>query len=156
MKSRPYRHMAHVPSFRLRSIVFFTAAMFDRRPLLGEARPHEILRGIWERSAERNGWYVGDYLLMPDHVHFFAQPAPDSNLMCDWVRMWKSVSARQMMKALSVEAPVWQDDYFDRYLRYAESYRQKCQYVRNNPVRAGLVQRPEDWPYQGRIFNLEI
>jgi putative transposase len=148
--------MAHLPSFRTRPIVFLTAATFDRRRLLDKDQPHAILRGIWERSAQRNGWYVGDYVLMPDHVHFFAQPAPNSDLMRDWVKTWKSVSARQIMKALGVGAPVWQDDYFDRYLRSTESYTQKWEYVRNNPVRAGLVQRPEDWPYQGRIFNLEL
>ena len=148
--------MAHLPSFRRQPIVFLTAATFDRRRLLDKAQPHAILRGIWERSAQRNGWYVGDYVLMPDHVHFFAQPGPSSDLMSDWVKAWKSVSARQIMKALSVAAPVWQDDYFDRYLRSTESYAQKWEYVRSNPVRAGLVHRPEDWLYQGRIFCLEL
>ena len=148
--------MAHVSSFRRQPSVFLTAATFDRRRLLDKDRPHAILRGIWERSAERNGWHVGDYVLMPDHVHFFAQPGPSSDLMRDWVKTWKSVSARQIMKSLGVVAPVWQDDYFDRYLRSAESYSQKWEYVRNNPVRAGLVHRPEDWPYQGRIFSLEL
>jgi len=93
---------------------------------------------------------------MPDHVHFFAQPGPDPDLMCEWVKMWKSMSVRQIIKALSVKTPVWQDDYFDRYLRSTESYAQKWEYVRSNPVRAGLVVRHEDWPYQGRIFNLEL
>jgi putative transposase len=68
--------------------------------------------------------------------------------------MWKSVSSRQITKVLNVRVPVWQEDYFDRYLRSAESYGQKWQYVRNNPVRAGLVRCPEDWPYQGRIWSL--
>jgi REP-associated tyrosine transposase len=146
--------MAHLPSFRPQSIVFLTAVTFERRPLLSQPSSHKILRVIWERSAERNGWYVGDYVLMPDHVHFFAQATTGSDRMCDWVRMWKSVSSRQITKVLNVRVPVWQEDYFDRYLRSAESYGQKWQYVRNNPVRAGLVRCPEDWPYQGRIWSL--
>ena len=148
--------MAHLPSFRRQPIVFLTAATFDRRLLLDNGQSHGILRGIWERSAERNGWYVGNYVLMPDHVHFFAQPGPRSDLIRDWVKTWKSVSARQIMKALRVEAPIWQDDYFDRYLRSTESYAQKWEYVRSNPVRAGVVDRSEDWPYHGRIFSLEL
>src|SRR5262245_12502101 len=156
MKTIPYRHMAHLPPFRRQPIVFLTAATFDRRRLLDNDQSHGILRGIWERSAEHNGWLVGDYLLMPDHVHFFAQPGPGSDLMGDWVKTWKSVSARQIMKALGVGAPVWQDDYFDRYLRSIESYTQKWEYVRNNPLRGGLVARPADWPYQGRILSLEL
>jgi putative transposase len=148
--------MAHLPSFRRQPIVFLTAATFDRRRLLDNPQSHRILREIWERSAERNGWHVGDYVLMPDHLHFFAQPGSSSDLMRDWVKTWKSVSARQIMTANGIGAPVWQDDYFDRYLRSTESYAQKWEYVRNNPVRAGLVVRREDWPYQGRIFSLEL
>ena len=106
MKTRPFRHLAHVQSFRRQPIVFLTAATFDRRRLLDNGQSHGILREIWERSAERNGWYVGDYILMPDHVHFFAQPGSGSDLMRDWAKTWKSVSARQIMKALGVEAPV--------------------------------------------------
>ena len=156
MKRRPYKHLTHLPSVQRQPIVFFTAATFDRKLVLGHPGAHEILRGLWERSAELNGWYVGDYLLMPDHVHFFAQPRDDADPMGQWVKAWKSISARQMIKAFQLEGPIWQDDYFDRYLRSGESYNQKWQYVRGNPMRAGLVQRSEDWPFQGRIFRLEI
>jgi REP element-mobilizing transposase RayT len=48
-------------------------------------------------------------------------------------------------------APVWQRHFWDRQLRKSESYDQKWQYVIENPVRAGLVTKPEDWPYQGEL-----
>lgn len=51
-------------------------------------------------------------------------------------------------------APIWQRDYFDRFLRTAESYGNKWDYVCNNPVRAGLVASAADWPYQGVIYEL--
>ena len=51
-------------------------------------------------------------------------------------------------------ALVWQRDYWDRQLRSGESYSEKWAYVRANPVRAGLVARPEDWPYQGEMCEL--
>jgi putative transposase len=74
--------------------------------------------------------------------------------MKSWVQLWKSLSARLLIKAFSVKSPVWQEDYFDRYLRSTESFAQKWEYVRHNPVRAGLVTRPEDWAYSGRICTL--
>jgi len=43
---------------------------------------------------------------------------------------------------------------FHHRLRGGESYAQKWQYVRENPVRAGLVTRPEDWPYFGRVHEI--
>jgi len=50
--------------------------------------------------------------------------------------------------------PIWQADYFDRYLRSAESYSEKWQYVADNAVRAGLVNDAEAWPYRGTIHEL--
>jgi hypothetical protein len=41
----------------------------------------------------------------------------------------------------------WQRDFFEHRLRNDESARQKADYILYNPVRAGLVERPEDWPY---------
>ena len=41
----------------------------------------------------------------------------------------------------------WQRDFFDHRLRCDESYIEKAYYIRNNPVRAGLVDNPQDWPY---------
>lgn len=43
----------------------------------------------------------------------------------------------------------WQTDCWDTQMRSGEHYREKWEYVRHNPVRAGFVQRPEDWPWQG-------
>jgi hypothetical protein len=68
-----HRHLPHVASFRDNPIVFFTTCTHKRRKLLACAQSHAILRGLWKRSAERDGWWVGHYILMPDHVHFFAR-----------------------------------------------------------------------------------
>jgi hypothetical protein len=50
---------------------------------------------------------------------------------------------------------VWEEGFFDHVLRSNESYSQKWHYVRENPVRAGLVRSVEDWPYQGEIVYIE-
>jgi REP element-mobilizing transposase RayT len=91
---------------------------------------------------------------MPDHAHFFARPASDARLKAKWIGMWKSVSSRRIEGMLAIDPPIWQPDYFDRYLRSSESYSEKWQYVEQNPVRAGLVARAENWPYHGTINNL--
>ena len=41
----------------------------------------------------------------------------------------------------------WQRDFFDHRIRRDESHEEKAAYIRNNPVRGGLVKAPEDWPY---------
>ena len=54
-----------------------------------------------------------------------------------------------------ITSPHWQKTFFDHLLRSSESYSEKWNYVRENPVRAGLVANAEDWPYVGEIFALE-
>jgi REP element-mobilizing transposase RayT len=95
-----HRHLPHVSSFRDNPIVFFTTCTQKRRKLLACAQSHVILRGLWERSAERDGWWVGHYILMPDHVHFFARRATIAQPMAKWMQMWKSVSSRQLAASL--------------------------------------------------------
>lgn len=91
---------------------------------------------------------------MPDHIHMFAMPDLTPMPLGKWVATWKSLAARQLVASAGAVAPVWQRDYFDRYLRTTESYGEKWEYVRLNPVRAGLVTNEEDWPYQGVINKL--
>jgi hypothetical protein len=50
--------------------------------------------------------------------------------------------------------PVWQQGFFDHVVRNSESYSEKWEYVRQNPVRAGLCLRPEDWPWQGEVVPI--
>src|SRR5437879_12260622 len=76
---------------------------------------------------------------MPDHVHFFSRRATVARPMAEWMQMWKSVSSRQLAAALNITTPIWQPEYFDRYLRSRENYGQKWNYVKQNALRAGLI-----------------
>jgi hypothetical protein len=58
------------------------------------------------------------------------------------------------MRASNV-AQLWEEGFFDHVLRSDESYSQKWNYVRENPVRAGLVKSVEDWPCQGEIVYID-
>jgi putative transposase len=49
------------------------------------------------------------------------------------------------------ETGQWQRDFWDTRLRRSENYDQKWTYVRENPVRAGLVKQPDEWLFQGRM-----
>src|SRR5436189_1500320 len=64
------------------------------------------LREIWQRSAEHDGWSVGNYIVMPDHVHFFARPEIAARSMAKWMQMWKSLSSRRIAAALSIKPPI--------------------------------------------------
>ena len=98
-------------------------------------------------AALNHGVGVGQYVVMPDHVHVFVRLSGSVRLGM-WVRGLK----RTVGKVLSVETGVdrlWQPGFFDHLLRNDESYAEKWRYVRDNPVRQGLVEKWEDWPYRG-------
>jgi REP element-mobilizing transposase RayT len=79
-------------------------------------------------------------LAMPDHLHgLFGFPSskPMKKVMTDF-KSW-------LAKQCDIQ---WQRDFFDHRLRGFESAAEKARYIRMNPVRAGLVANPEDWPYQ--------
>ena len=146
--------LPHLLPFDSNSIVFLTVCTRERRPVLADSRVHSILREIWTQSAQRNGWYVGHYVLMPDHAHLFACRRREARSLADWVRIWKSLSAAQVKRATPLEGGLWQTDYFDRFLRSLDDYQQKWEYVAMNPVRKRLVETPEAWPYRGTIHDL--
>ncbi|HSP44953.1 MAG TPA: hypothetical protein VLO30_03075, partial [Chthoniobacterales bacterium] len=66
-----------------------------------------------------------------------------------------SPTGRRLQKTLMLRQPVWQRRFFDHVLRSDESYTQKWNYVRENPVRAGLVMNATDWPYAGEIIAID-
>ena len=102
------------------------------------------------------GWLVGRYVVMPDHVRFFACPASnDSRSLSLFVGSWKRWT-RKRIRESSIAQFVWQAEFFDHLLRSHESYEEKWHYVRANPVRAGLVACEEDWPYQGEATVLRL
>ena len=89
---------------------------------------------------------------MPDHLHFFCAPARPEFSLDRWVRFWKSLVSRRWIGPKA--QPLWQQGFWDRQLRDGESYLQKWEYVVHNPVRAGLVKTPGEWPYAGEVHVL--
>jgi len=90
-------------------------------------------------------------VIMPDHVHLFVWIPLSGPTLGSWVKALKSVLGKTLTE-LDVPKPHWQVGFFDHVLRRQESYDEKWEYVKLNPVRGGLVQNSEDWPWQGEGF----
>ncbi len=148
--------LPHIAPYSHSPLYFFTACTCQRHPLLDNPTALGIISEVWQKSAALDGWCVGRFVLMPDHVHFFAMPALGAKRRAAWHKMWKSVTARRLAEKMNLQPPIWQSDTFDHILRGAESYAKKWDYVRNNPVRAGLCRTPEEWPWQGEISSLQF
>ena len=90
-----------------------------------------------------------EWCVMPNHVHVLFQPM-NGWTMSKSIASWKSFTGRKISewrKKAGQEpvGPVWQREYFDRYMRGETHYDRVVDYIRENPVKAGLVEHPEDW-----------
>ncbi len=79
------------------------------------------------------------WLLMPDHLHALISFPRETN-PTKVVSNWKEIVAKKSGIA-------WQRDFFDHRLRSHESHQEKATYIRQNPVRKGLVSKAEDWKF---------
>jgi putative transposase len=99
---------------------------------------------------------------MPDHIHLFVQGSHNFDLGV-WVRGLKRVVAaavsggrtRAHAAETAASTTLWQRGFFDHVIRNTERYSQKWDYVRENPVRAGLASAADEWPFQGEVVCIE-
>lgn len=97
------------------------------------------LIGTINHRNESGIWWAHLAVLMPDHAHLLLS-FPQERRLQTTISKWKEWTA----KSLEID---WQRDFFEHRLRRDESHREQADYILNNPVRAGLVQQWEDWPY---------
>lgn len=136
--------------FPRRPIYFVTCCSYRRRPYLANDRVHEAFGRFSKRAQDEFRIAVGQYVILPDHLHLFVC-LPAGIKLSDWVGTLKRILAREV-DACSND-PVWQRGFFDHVLRSTESYAEKWNYIRENPVRAELVKNADDWPFCGEIVN---
>jgi REP-associated tyrosine transposase len=131
-------------------LFYITCCTLDRRPIRELGAAHSAFARYGEYAQERN-IAVGRYVLMPDHFHLFVKGDADF-MLSRWVGGLK----RAMAVELGCRAgELWQPGFFDHTLRSDESYDGKWNYVRENPVRAGLVSNADEWPYQGEFVIID-
>ncbi len=100
-------------------------------------------------SGERYDlWQV---VVMPDHVHLLLSPLQKHDgsywTLSEILHTAKSYSANQINKILGRSGSLWQDERFDHLIRNPASFEEKWHYIRQNPCKAGLVLRPDDYPW---------
>ena len=135
-------------------IYFVTVCTQKRRNLVANGAVHDCFRTFAQTAPERGAW-VGRYVLMPDHLHLFVALDDEQLSLSQWVKSLKGTLSSHF-RAVGLPPPYWQKGFFDHVLRSSESYSEKWDYVQENPARAGLVRRSEDWPYAGEVFDLEF
>ena len=102
------------------------------------------------KSCRLSAWVV-----MPNHIHFLATRFEDASLS-QIMQSFKSLTSHKANKVLSRRGRFWMADYFDRYIRNFEHFGKTIRYIENNPVKAHLCKRPEDWPFSSARFRVKV
>ena len=124
-------------TFRLKSGVISE----DERKIILDAIKHFHNVRYWVSAA----------VVMPDHIHLILKPlVVESDTEYSLSKILQSIkgfSAREINKVRGTKGSLWQDESFDHIVRDHDEYLEKCNYIRGNPVKVGLCQAPEEYPF---------
>jgi putative transposase len=122
---------------------FVTVRLLENRTLLIDP-DFELLALACGRARAAHPFLLTAWVFLPDHWHIIC--APTHPLTISLVMKSLKTSSTIFINRRRAEAgKLWQARFFDRALRTVREYNEKVQYIHFNPVKAGLVQRPQDW-----------
>ena len=142
---------------------FVTFSCYRRRRLLDHDRARKVVLGVLNSQLVRQDGRCVGFVVMPDHVHAVVRfPKPDQ--ISHFMKQWKqrsSVQIKRLMRSQLVQyagtidltEPVWQAGYYDFNLFTGRKVEEKLAYMHQNPVNAGLVDQPEDWPWSSAGYD---
>jgi putative transposase len=136
---------------RLRRLVlsdryfFVTCNLLRTRAVLNE-EDFEILARVIKARREEHGFLLPAWVFLPDHWHAILGPRYPKGISLVMESL-KVSSTRQINAVRGELGRLWQGRFFDRALRTVKEYQETVEYIHLNPLRRGLVKRPEDWKW---------
>ena len=125
--------------------------------LQNEAVAEKVQNALFHFDGNR--YQLIAWCIMPNHVHVLIQPDIELSKI---VQSWKSYTSRwahahnaELELGAPVGKPFWMRDYWDRYIRNQKHFMNVVEYIEQNPVKAGLCGRAEDWGYSSASRNLQ-
>lgn len=138
---------------------FFTVVTYDRRKLFSSEWARRCLREALLETQSRYPYQSVAFCLLPQHLHcIWKLPEDDANFSTRW-SLVKGLFTRQYRRhagrsePISVshkhkgEACIWQRRFWEHRIRDEHDLQKHVDYIHYNPVKHGLVQRLEDWPW---------
>jgi putative transposase len=123
---------------------FLTFSCYRRQAKFASTKGCTIFVSALERVRQSYWLCVYGHVIMPEHVHLLMNE-PQRSTLAQALKSLKQGVARRL--ALRAEEPFWQERYYDFNVWSGRKFREKLRYLHRNPVRRGLVAKPEDWPW---------
>jgi putative transposase len=134
---------------------FISFATWGRRSILQSNPLCDLLLSVLRENRAKGRFRVHEFVFMQDHVHLLLTPGPMASLekVMQFIKGGFSFRAK---KELNFQGEIWQKGYDGRRVRDADDYAQHVEYVWMNPVRAGWVERAEEYMYSSARLKGEV
>ena len=119
----------------------------DRLPHFTSPALVDSCLGRLSDLAERHSFEVFAYCFMPDHLHLLLQGTSENSRLDRFMRQFKQITSYHFQQQAG--SGLWHRSYHDRVLRHEEALSDVANYIWHNPVRAGLANSREDYPFSG-------
>jgi len=110
-----------------------------------------LVNALHYGEIARHFYCLYAWAIMPNHVHVILQPRIELPSVMRWLKGRTGRKANRILGRTG--APLWQDESFDRWVRSGEELLELIEYVESNPVKAGLVQVAEQWPWSSARYK---
>ena len=120
---------------------FVTFTCYHRRRGFHSPAVYDLFVQVLEQMRCRFALCVYGYVVMPEHVHLLLSE-PQRGLLADAMHYLKLSFAKRLRAGV-----FWQKRYYDRNVRDEREFVEKLRYIHRNPVKTGLCELPEDWPW---------
>jgi putative transposase len=138
-----------LPHREIKGATYFITFVTWERLELNPAARQLILDAC--KFFDRQRYKILTIVVMTDHVHLLIRPLPKSDTeywsIGSILHSIKSYSAKQIPNVMKHIGKVWQDGRYDRIIRDRRELYATWEYIRQNPVKAGLSTTPADYPY---------
>jgi putative transposase len=139
-----YGGVSNVIRLRLTDRIFFVTVCLHLSVKQFAAREYPIVLQAFEDARRRVGFVICSYVIMPDHWHALIWPPPPLTISTS-IQQMKFIAARRLNQHRGTKGTVWLHQFWDRFVRSKRELERRMEYLEFNPVRKGLVSRPEDW-----------
>ncbi|MEG4306657.1 REP-associated tyrosine transposase [Microcoleus sp. D3_18a_C4] len=137
------------------SVYFITFNTWEKLELTPAAR-QVVLNAC--KFFDRQRYQIFCLVVMPDHVHMLMQPLAKSDnklwSLSSILHSMKSYSSKQIPKVMKHIGTVWQDERHDHIVRDEREFQVFWEYIRQNPVKAGLSVTPEEYPFFWQMYEV--
>ena len=144
---------------------FVTFSCHRRRRLLDEEHPKRILLGQLNTQLQNRSATCVGFVVMPDHVHAvirFSETGQLSRFIQHWkrlsshaIRKWYHEGNSAYFQNSDVPDSIWTPKYYSFEIYSVAKLTEKLEYMHQNPVRAGLVEKCADWKWSSARWYLE-